>query len=118
MDDLSDAVEYLESGDYDVTRRAPPTTVRGRKVPGTATTFPITASVQPASGLVIQRLPEGRRNRETMVVFTPTELKTEENTQEADVIAIDGGTFEVESVDRWAALGNYYRAVVTRRPGT
>lgn len=119
IDDLCDAVEMLESGTYTVKRRDPAGYVRGRRVPSLETIFDVDASVQPASGLEVQRLPEGKRNRETMVVFSCVELKTaQRGLQEPDILIIDGALFEVESVKRWAALGNYYRAVVTRTPGS
>lgn len=119
IDDMCDVVDLLSSGSYSCIRRSPPAYVRGRRLKPAETLFTIEASVQPASGLEVQRLPEGKRNRETMVVFTCVELKTaEKDLQEPDLLSIDGGSFEVDSVQRWAALGNYYRAIVTRRPGT
>lgn len=118
LDDLCDVVDMLASGTYTVTRRAPPAFVRGRRAPPLQAVFTTLASVQPAGGQAVQRLPEGKRNRETMIMFCCVQLKTAETGQEPDLVAIDGGSFEVESVERWAALGNYYRAVVTRRPGT
>lgn len=118
IEDLCDVVDLLASGTYVVRRRSPPAFVGGRKIPPTESAFSITASIQPASGQVVLRLPEGKRNREAMTVFCCVQLKTGELGQEPDLVAIDGGSFEVESVKRWAALGNYYEAIVTRRPGT
>lgn len=118
--DLSGAILMLSSGTYDAFRRVPeiPEYVRGVRQPSVTTTFTITASVQPASGLVVSRLPEGKRNRETMVVYTTVELVTAQLSNEPDLIHIDGGSFEVESCQRWDKLGNYWEAVVTRVPGT
>lgn len=118
LEDLCDVIDLLASGVYTVTRRSPPAYSGGRRLPPLQAVFTTRGSVQPASGLEIKRLPGGKSNRETMVIFSCIELKTAELGQEPDQIAIDGGVFEVESVQRWAALGNYYRAIVTRRPGT
>lgn len=79
-----------------------------------ATTFEITASVQPMSGRELDRLPEGLRQREVRVVFTATELKGTADTQEADEITIDGEQWQVQTPESWLTLGNYFRAVVAR----
>lgn len=112
--DLSNAITTLASGTYAVTRRSGSSYSAGRLVVGTGTAISIIASVQPATGLVVRRLPEGKRNREAMTLWTKTELKTAQAAQLCDLIVIDGGTFEVESVQRWAALGNFYECVVLR----
>lgn len=115
---LAPAVLAMSSGTYTVTRRSGPSYSAGRRVAPTGSSITIVASVQPASGLVVRRLPEGKRNREAMSVFAQTELKSAQAAQEPDLIAIDGGSFEVESVSRWNKLGNYYEAVVLRVDGT
>lgn len=114
--DLSDAIEMLRSGCYIVTRSSPTSMLNGRRVAPSTSTFEIVASAQPASGRDLRRLPEGIRTRETMAVFTRTELfqARPEAAQEADRVAIDGASFEVQIVERWAALGNYFRCVVAR----
>ncbi len=116
--DLSGAVLMLASGNYNVVRREPPVYVSGRRQEPAHTTIPIIASVQPASGFVVERLPEGKRDRETIMLYTRTRLQTANTVEEADFVYIDGGTFEVETVQRWNRLGNFYECVLTRRPGT
>ncbi len=115
-EDMSDAILLCSSGDYDVFRRSPIEYVAGRRATPAVTAIPITASVQPASGQVVQRLPEGKRDRETMVVYTQVELKIAGADQECDLIRVDSAMFEVESCQRWAKLGNFYECVITRKP--
>lgn len=116
-EDLSDAILICASGDYNVIRRAPPLYVAGRRQAPVQTVIAIIASVQPASGQVVQRLPEGKRDRETMMLYTQTLLKIAGATQECDIVFVDEAQFEVESCQRWARLGNFYECVITRKPG-
>lgn len=120
IEDLSDVILELASGTYDVFRRTAPMPpyVRGVKQPAIETVFTATMSVQPASGLVVQRLPEGKRNRETITIFSPVELKTADSNVEPDEVRIDGGIFEVESVKRYDLLAGYWECVATRTPGS
>jgi hypothetical protein len=116
---LDDAVLLLSSGSYEVTRRtAAPglatSYVNGIRVPPQVSKFQITASVQPATGLDVQRLPEGKRNQESIKLFTPTELKSAERTQEPDLVAIDGASFEVQLCKRWDKLGSFFEVVLVR----
>lgn len=113
MEDMSDVIDLLESGTYMVTRPAGETFVDGVAVPGTPTTFPITASIQPLGGLEIQRLPDGFRNGEAKSCFTSTKLRTLDATM-PDAVLVDGLQFQVQSCEDWSALGNYYRAVLVR----
>ena len=118
MDDMADVIALLASGTYTVTRPGPTGLASGRRVAGVTTSFSIVASVQPASGRQMDRLPEGLREREGMTLWTTTDLRTAQVASgiEADLVSIDGSTFEVVAIDRWASLGNYYRATVTRVP--
>lgn len=116
--DLSGAILMLSSGNYNVVRREPPVYVSGRRQAPAQTTIPIIASVQPASGFVVERLPEGKRDRETIMLFTRTRLQTANPNEEADLVYVDDGIFEVEACRRWNRLGNFYECVLTRRPAT
>lgn len=105
--DLADLVESFSTrplSTYAVTRRLASTFTLGRAVPDPSpTTIQIVASVQPATGRELLRLPEGRRDQETRVVFTVTELFCggQAATYEADKITIDGVVWEVQHVERW-----------------
>jgi hypothetical protein len=119
-DDLSDAVAMLASGSYTVTRPVAASLVDGWAVPGLSAvqTFAIVASVQPASGRDVERLPEGLRDRETMALFTATELRVAVPASglPGDRLEVDGFTFEVHAHERWAALGNFHRYVILKVP--
>lgn len=116
-EDLSDAVALLASGSYVVRRRAARALVDGRaRDLDPATLSSIVASVQPASGREIDRLPEGLRDREVMALFTSASLEAAKPSLglPGDVVEIDGFDFEVASHERWTALGNFSRYVVVR----
>lgn len=120
--DPADIVASFATNDstslYQVTRRALATAVRGRASPPSTSTVPITASVQPASGRDLLRLPELQRSNETRVVFTSTPLMIagEGVPFMSDLVAIDGRLWEVQHVESWEASpmtdGAYYRVIV------
>lgn len=91
------------AGTYDVTRQASKGFTRGVANPTTNSTFQITASVQPATGQDLLRLPEGRRTNETRVLFTTTQLFTGDQgqTDEADLVTIEGDPWEIQHVETW-----------------
>lgn len=88
--------------------RAAVTFVRGLAQPTTNTTFMITASVQPATGKDLLRLPELRRTNETRAIFTTTQLFTGDQgtAYEADLVTIDGDPWEVQHVEDWVQAGS------------
>lgn len=87
----------------------------GRFVAGEQTELEITASVQPASGRDLQRLPEGQSTRETISVWSPAELRTATDAAgaSADRIEWQGRVYEVQLVEPWAP-GQYWRAVAAK----
>lgn len=116
--DAADLIDSLSTGTYTVTRRAAATNDgHGRAVAGSTSTLTITASVQPASGRDLMRLPEGRRTIETRVVYTTTRLLTggQGAANEADLLTIDGASYEVEQVQTWPGAVGYYRCIVQAR---
>jgi hypothetical protein len=116
--DAADLISDFATGTYTVTRRAAATLVKGRAQPGATSTLTVTASVQPASGRDLLRLPEGRRSIETRVVFTATQLLIgiEGAANESDLISIDGQTWEVQQVQSWRLSPStdapYWRCIV------
>lgn len=85
-----------------------------------AGSFQIVASVQPAQGRDLRVLPEGKQTDEALTVFTTVELLPVGALHGADILNIDGSSWEVHKVERWGKLGNYWRALVVRveREGT
>jgi hypothetical protein len=55
----------------------------------------ILASVQPASGKVMQSLPENRRDIETYSLFSDYALET------GDIVEIKGNEYEVRALEAW-----------------
>lgn len=115
--DVGDLIGSFMTGTYTVTRRGASTVVDGRAVPAVPSTLSIVASVQPATGRDLERLPEGQRSRETRVVFTPTQLLiATQGAGLSDIVAIDGSKWEVQQVARWDAPPGtdapYWRCIV------
>lgn len=113
--DLSSVIESFAST-YTVTRSsASAYGADGRLDAGTTSTLTVRAVVQPVTGRDLKRLPEGLRTDDVRQVFTATELKTQGAGQDPDSIAIGGEDYEVQTVERWADLGGYWRAIVMRK---
>lgn len=107
-----DVIDTFATGEaYIVTRRKTGTIQNGRNVPGGHSTLEIVASVQPASGRDLLRLPEERRATETRVIFTATQLLVggQGAAFEADLVTIDGVQWEIQNVENWP--GGYTRAM-------
>lgn len=113
--DLSDVIASFTTGTYVVTRASGPGTYTGgRLVAPNTTTLPVDACVQPTEGRDLRKLSEGERVREAKTVFSVDELKTRSAANAADVIAIDGDSYEVVKVQRFAELGNYWKTIVLK----
>ncbi len=87
-------------------RRGAGSYVAGEWVDGTLTTSSLTASVQPAGGQDLLRLPESLRTRDAVKVFVgPGELRTadERTGLAADRILHEGEEYEVVGVEEFTA---------------
>lgn len=67
----------------------------GLAVPQVEAQLTIMASVQPASGKVMQALPENRRDIETYSLFTNAPLAT------GDIVEINSADYEIHAVESW-----------------
>lgn len=112
--DLGPVIGQLKSGSYVVTRFGGGDYVEGAYVAGETETLTIEASVQPASGKELQRLPEGERTSDYLSVWTQTELFGRQESKSPDRILVDGYTYEVALVNDWLSEGGYVHAVVQR----
>lgn len=115
---LISAFSTGSNGLYTVTRRQAGTVLRGIVQATTDATFTITASIQPASGKDLLRLPEGRRSDETRTLFTATQLYVGDqgDDYECDLVSVDGQLYEVSHVEdwlQWAGLAPFYRCLIT-----
>jgi hypothetical protein len=113
FEDMSDVVGLLSTGTYVVTRPGATAYVNGVRTVGTPTVFSIDAHIQPLTGLQLDRQPDGFRNSEKLVCFTVVELRTVD-AAEPDTVTVFGLAHQVESVQRWSNLGNFYRAILVR----
>ena len=92
-----------QGGPYTVTRRQRAAYARGIAQPTNDFTITIKASVQPATGKDLLRLPEGRRSNETRVLYTTTQLDCGDvdGPYEAATVPIDGAFWEVQHCESW-----------------
>ena len=87
-------------------------------VQGTDTTLTITASIQPVSGSDLVLLPENRREKEALKLYTNTLLISAEkgNLRNCDIVTISGFDYEVVKVFPWKNnVIPHYKVVVAKR---
>lgn len=111
---LSGTIKRLKTGSYVVTRRTPQARVNGVAQSPLDTKINIVANIQPASGRDLQRLPEGMRQSETIVIFCETELHVVKSGRLPDLIAYNGKSYEVSSVEPWADSGNFHECLAVK----
>jgi hypothetical protein len=119
---ISSLIASFATGTYTVTRRTRGTVSYGKIADGTTSTFTITASVSPAAGRDLQKLPEGMIANSAFAVITTTQLYTSnqagadvEGGYQPDSISIEGVSHLVEHVERWqdSSSGDVgYRCIV------
>jgi len=99
-------------------RKANGAFVEGMLVEGAETPFTFYGSIQPLSGKDMLSLPEGRRDRETYLIYTSTELMSVDvdGAQNPDIVIINGNDFEVIQVEAWQnGIYNHYKAVASKK---
>lgn len=77
----------------------------------------ITASVQPASGTDLERLPEGLRTTDIVTVFTSDALRVANETSgyKSDRVVFQGEEYEVIEVEQWTLPQlPHYKATAAR----
>lgn len=122
MSDFSDTIERLgDFATYTVTRYKTRGTTEGKIDPlRIESTLTITACVQPASGRDLQRLEEGFRTGEVIVLWAKTKLyplgvdAQSKETKPPDTLVYENDTYQVEACDNWGHLGNYYEALARK----
>lgn len=102
----ANAIDVIADTPLTINRPGAPVEVLGELSPGPVTQTQIVASVQPARGHDLQRLPEGRRSRLAVVVISKGEIQLE------DTFDWGGDTFEVDHVQPWG--GAFYDAIATK----
>lgn len=102
---------------YPVIRKGEGAYVDGRWVPSNEIeSFNIRASKQPMTPEDIQILPENLRTKKSYRIYTITELRPVNTTEEtdADTITIESETYTVHSVEKWTKLHPHYKCIVVR----
>lgn len=116
---LLDTIASLKTGTYTVTRTGAGTYPSGGYlVPGSTSTFPIVAIVQPyAGGRKMLPLPEGVRSEETKLLHTATALRTRDGNGAPDFVTIGGEDYYVWAVEGPYTLGasTHYEVYASRR---
>lgn len=111
---VAGVIQTFKTGTYTVSRRAAGAyDSNGRWVPASPSNFSIDASVQPISGRQLQVLPVALHGEETLVVYTTTQLRTEDENGAADSISIGGRDWTVVNVRSWP---NHFEVYVSK-PG-
>lgn len=112
---MSPEITAFATGTYTVTRAGGPGSyVDGVFVPASTSSTSVLAMVAPLDGRELLRLPEGLRSKELKQVFTIAALRVSAAEERPDVVSIDGDSWQVERVERWAELGNFYRSIVSK----
>lgn len=112
---LAHAIAIFQTGTYTVTRTAAGTTTAGRYTPGSTSTFPIDAVVQPVTGREFTPMPESPTGHEIKLIHCTTALQTLASGR-ADRVALDGGEpWVVYHAETWSHTGETFcRALVSR----
>ncbi len=87
----------LDNESITVKRKAAGAYVNGHYVTGAESNYSALASVQPLSGEEILQLPEADRKRESLKMFTPSEIKVN------DTVTRAGRNYEVQKVMDFSA---------------
>lgn len=110
--DFSGTLARFATGTYTVTRHTPTVAgTDGRAVPGTSSTFDISASVQALNGRDLQILTEGMRVGERRKLYTSTRLQA---IGAPDVVRIGADDWQVEGVEDWNDLGAFFKVLVVK----
>lgn len=101
-----------------VTRQQPGSYVDGVWTPGGSTTLNVQASVQPTSPEDMERLPEGRRDRQSFTLYSdqPLQEASDSAGTNADVVEIFGAEYQVQMSAPWQnGAINHNTAIVTKK---
>lgn len=113
---LNGVIASFATGTYAVARETSQSyDANGRLINGTASSFNITASVQPVSGRDLKNLPEAQHGEEMLVVYTTTELRTRTPTTAPDIVTIRGEPWAVVKVNWWDHWGDTHYVVYVSR---
>lgn len=110
----TDAITNLGNFTCSGVHRTEAARVAGRTVASVDTAFSFFASVQPAMGKDLKRLPQGRDAEDLIVIYTKSVLTIggPGTGKLPDLVSVDGSTYELQHVEHWKAFGSeYYKAI-------
>jgi hypothetical protein len=95
------------------------TRVKGRWTEGKPDETSFMGTAQPATGKILELLPEGKRSSETILVFAPITMEFTAADSEAqrsgDIIVWEGRRYEVQIVRKYASfLLSHWELVASR----
>lgn len=96
---LIGVIRDFASGEYTVTRPGAVTMTDGMATEGAATTFSITASIQPAGGRALKVFPDAKRIEGNYLVYSDVELKID------DVISYKSQSWRLSNAKHWEEWG-------------
>ena len=104
---------------FKLTRRTATAFNKGRAVKGSTTITDEEGSIQAVNQEELLQLPEGKRNRGAIVIYTEPSLPllslNEETNTPADIIEFSGQLYEVQIADDWTYLSiGHNKSIATR----
>ena len=97
--------------------------VKGKWVPGTSVETAFNGTWQPASGKVLETLPEEKRNKDTYICYAPIDMEftsADPETQVAgDCIKWENKLYEITTASKWnnAVLPHWELVCVRKKEG-
>lgn len=91
--------------------------VLGKYHAGTERSFTVLGTIQPMDAKSMLLLPEGERTKETIRIYTGTELMTVDlkTGRKADVVTYRFREYEVHSVKFWESLIPHFQIIAVQR---
>jgi len=109
FDDILDDPELVT--DFTLTRSRETINDKGR-VMTSSTNTPVTGVILPATAKQVERLPEERRNTETLAVYSPKLLTAGGTTFGADIVVWQNASYEVASVKDYMSVAGYCEGLI------
>lgn len=113
----SDLISAFATDEIEIIRTGPGDFAQGKFIPGKRRCMTIFASVQPVNANEHLNLPESRRGKETIKIYTTTELNPSDEKKyiKADLILHEGLYYEVFSVAKWDGLSLPHYKVMAQK---
>lgn len=113
MRKLSAVIRRLSKTIVVVTRTAPGSFVKGRRVGGVQTTFEIRCSIQPLTDKELLLLPEGQRTQAKFKLYNAS-TATLKVVDDPDHISYLGVEYEVQGTSDWGDTADYERYLLVK----